>query len=209
MDDHKKVIDNNLLTVVNMIMPRFDKLEEKTTDGNPSGVDSSSKNPKFGMPLNFYDNQGLYATSNKVKSVSSAIEIDKTSLARSAPFNQVVVYGQNSARNTRTDQRPATSRASAGQNILPNLPKSPSQVPILDDTPAAPVVLSTDFNDTLNQFREELSKSLKESLGLQIKPSRTTYRKSYPSHFYFMKAPNEWKVPDFNKFSGDDSKSII
>jgi hypothetical protein len=192
-----------------MIMPRFDKLEEKTTDGNPSGVDSSSKNLEFGMPLNFYDNQGLYATANKGKSVSSAIEIDKTSLARSAPFNQVVVYGQNSARNTRTDQRPATSRASAGQNILPNLPKSPSQVPILDDTPAAPVVLSTDFNDTLNQFREELSKSLKESLGVQIKPSRTTYRKSYPSHFDFMKAPDEWKVPDFNKFSGDDSKSTI
>jgi hypothetical protein len=44
-DDHKKVIDNNLLTVVNMIMARFDKLEGKTTNGNPSGVDSSSKNP--------------------------------------------------------------------------------------------------------------------------------------------------------------------
>jgi hypothetical protein len=66
--------------------------------------------------------------------------------------------------------------------------KSPSQVPILDDTPAAPVAPSTDFNDTLNRFREELSKSRKESLGVQIKPSRTTYRKPYPSHFDFMKA---------------------
>jgi hypothetical protein len=56
MDDHKKVIDNNLITAVNIIMARFDKLEGKTTDGNPSGVDSSSKNPEFGMPLNFYDN---------------------------------------------------------------------------------------------------------------------------------------------------------
>jgi hypothetical protein len=109
-----------------MIMARFDKLEGKTTDGNSSGVDSSSKNPEFGMPLNFYDNQGLYAAANKDKSVSSAIEIDKTGLVGSAPSNQVVVYGQNSARNTRTDQRPATSRASAGQNILPNPPKSPS-----------------------------------------------------------------------------------
>jgi hypothetical protein len=53
MDDHKKVIDNNLLTAVNMIMARFDKLEGKTTDDNPSGVDFSSKNPEFGMPLNF------------------------------------------------------------------------------------------------------------------------------------------------------------
>jgi hypothetical protein len=55
MDDHKKVIDNNLLTTVSMIMARFDKLEGKTTYGNASGVDSSSKHPEFGMPLNVYE----------------------------------------------------------------------------------------------------------------------------------------------------------
>jgi hypothetical protein len=172
-----------------MIMARFDKLEGKTTDGNASGVDSSSNQPEFGMPLNFYDNQGLYAAANKGKSISSVIEVNKTGLAGSASTNQLVVYGQNLARNTRTDQR-LTSRASTGQNILPNPPKSPSRVPILDDTPAAPVAPSTDFNNTLNRFREELSKSLEESLGVQIKPSRTTYRKPYPSHFDFMKAPD-------------------
>jgi hypothetical protein len=52
-----------------MIMARFDKLEGKTTDGNASGVDSSSKQPEFSMPSNFYDNQGLYAAANKGKSV--------------------------------------------------------------------------------------------------------------------------------------------
>jgi hypothetical protein len=109
MDDHKKVIDNNLLTAVNMIMARFDKLEGKTTDSNASGVDSSSKQPEFGMPLNFYDNQGIYVAENKGKSISLAIEVDKTGLAGSAPTNQVVIYGQNSARNTRTNQTPTTS----------------------------------------------------------------------------------------------------
>ena len=77
MKDHKKVIDNNLLAAVNMIMARFDKLEGKTTDGNQSGVASSSKQPKFGMPLNFYENQGLYAAANKGKSAPSAFETDK------------------------------------------------------------------------------------------------------------------------------------
>jgi hypothetical protein len=100
MDDHKKVIDNNLLTAVNMIMARFDKLEGKTTNGNASGVDYSSKHPEFGLSLNFYDNQGLYAAANKGKSVSLAIEIDKTGLASSTPINQVVVCGQHSSRNT-------------------------------------------------------------------------------------------------------------
>jgi hypothetical protein len=47
--------------------------------------------------LNFYDNQGLYAAANKGKSVSSAIEIDKTGLGDNTPSNQVVVYGQNLA----------------------------------------------------------------------------------------------------------------
>jgi hypothetical protein len=61
----------------------------------------------------------------------------------------------------------------------------------------------------LNRFREELSKSLEESLGVQIKPSRTTYRKPYSSHFDFIKAPDGWRVPHFNKFSGDDSKSTM
>ena len=54
-----------------------------------------------------------------------------------------------------------------------------------------------------------MSKSLEESLGVQIKPSRNTNRKLYPSHFDFMKAPDGWRVPDFNKFSGDDSKSTM
>jgi hypothetical protein len=61
MDDHKKAIDNNFLVAINKIMARFDKLEGKTTDGNASGVGSFSKQPEFGMPLNFYKNQNLYA----------------------------------------------------------------------------------------------------------------------------------------------------
>jgi hypothetical protein len=59
MDDHKKVIDNNFLAAMNMIMAHFDNLEGKTTDGNQSCAASSSsscKQPEFGMPLIFYDN---------------------------------------------------------------------------------------------------------------------------------------------------------
>jgi hypothetical protein len=85
MDNHKKVIDNNLLAAMDMIMACFDKLEGKTTNGNQSGVASSTKQPEFGMPLNFYDNQGLYAAANKGKSASSTLKTDKAGLASSAP----------------------------------------------------------------------------------------------------------------------------
>jgi len=97
MDDHKKVIDNNLLAAVNMIIARFDTLEGKRTDSKASGVDSTSKQPEFGMPLNFYDNQSSYAAANKGKLASSALETNKASLAGSAPSNQMVIYNQNSA----------------------------------------------------------------------------------------------------------------
>jgi hypothetical protein len=73
-------------------------------------------------------------------------------------------------------------------------------------TPNAP---ATDFDDALNQFKEELSKSLESSLGVQLKSSRNTYQKLYPSTYDFMKAPDGWRVPGFLKFSGDDSKSTI
>jgi hypothetical protein len=85
MEDHKKVIDNNLFVAVNMIMAHFDKLEGKTTDGNQSGVASTSKQPEFGMPLNFYENQGLYVAANKGKSTPWAFETDEVGLASVAP----------------------------------------------------------------------------------------------------------------------------
>jgi hypothetical protein len=85
MEDHKKVIDNNLFVAVNMIMAHFDKLEGKTTDGNQSGVASTSKQPEFGMPLNFYENQGLYVAANKGKLTPWAFETDEVGLASVAP----------------------------------------------------------------------------------------------------------------------------
>jgi len=80
------------------------------------------------------------------------------------------------------------NRASARYNtVLPNPPKSPSQIPMLSSAHVAP---TTDFNEATNKFRYELSKSIENSFGVQIKSSRTTYHKSYSSHFDFLKAPN-------------------
>ena len=61
----------------------------------------------------------------------------------------------------------------------------------------------------MNRFKDELAKSLESSLGVQLKSSRNTYQKSYPSTYDFMKAPDGWRVSDFQKFSGDDSKSTM
>ena len=113
------------------------------------------------------------------------------------PVNLVLAHlhgAQSSGRALRTDYGASTNRASAGHNILPNPPKSPSQIPTFNVTPNAP---TTDFDDALNRFKDELAKSLESSLGVQLKSSRNTYQKPYPSTYDFMKAPDGWMVPDF------------
>jgi hypothetical protein len=50
-----------------------------------------------------------------------------------------------------------------------------------------------------------MSKFIESTLTVQIKPSTNTYHKLYMLYFDYMKASNDWKVPHFYKFSGDDS----
>ena len=60
------------------------------------------------------------------------------------------------------------NKALAGYNtVLPNPPKSPSQIPMLNTAPTTPI---TDFNEAMNRLKDELSRSIKSSLGVQIKP---------------------------------------
>jgi hypothetical protein len=69
--------------------------------------------------------------------------------------------------------------------------------------------MTADFNEALNWLKEDLTKSIESSLGVEMKPSKNAYHKPYPSTFDFMKAPNGWRVLDFQKINGNDSKSTI
>ena len=73
LQDHKTVNDNNPMTVVSMIMSCFGKLKGKIANYvDRSAKEYTSKQPQYGMPYNFYDNQGLYAAANKAKLAFSA-----------------------------------------------------------------------------------------------------------------------------------------
>jgi hypothetical protein len=57
LQDHRTVTDNNLMTVVNMIMSSFDRLEAKKVDCvDASTSELASKQPQYGMPYIFYAN---------------------------------------------------------------------------------------------------------------------------------------------------------
>jgi hypothetical protein len=208
LQDQRTITDNNLMTTVNMFMARMDRLEGKTTDYvDAYANESTSKQPQYGMPYNFYDNQSLYAAANKAKLTSLATETDKANLGGASTSMSVVTFALSSAHNTQADHGPIVNRASARYNaVLPNPPKLPESNPMLSSAHVAP---TTDFKEAMHKCRYELSKSIENSLGVQIKSSMTTYHKAYSSHFDFLKAPNGWRVPEFYKFNGEDNKSTM
>ena len=53
------------------------------------------------------------------------------------------------------------------------------------------------WDEALSWFKEDLHKSLEESLGVHLKSAEGTYSKPYPLYFDYMKAPDGCKVPDF------------
>jgi hypothetical protein len=155
MEDERKVQSNNFQHLANLLNARMDKLEGKTTDCDQSGA---VQQPQFGMHLNFYENQTSHASASQLQSAPLAAEIDKASQPGTGTSTRIGASAQSSGRALRTDYG-ASARASAGHNILPNPLKSPSQVPTFN--PA-----TTNFDDGFKQFKEELAKSLKDSLGV-------------------------------------------
>lgn len=90
--------------------------------------------------------------------------------------------------------------------ILTNPPKFQNQILMLSSALTAP---PTNFHKPLNWFRYELSKYSNNSLGVQFKSCRNTYRKPHASQFHFLKALDGWRFHDFYEFSGKDSKSTM
>jgi hypothetical protein len=141
--DERKVHNNSLQHLANLLNARMDKLESKTTDCDQSGV---VQQPQFGMPLNFYKNQISHASASQLQSAPSATETDKAGQPSASTSTRTAAGAQSLARPLRTDYGASTS-ASAGHNILPNPPKSSSQVPTFN--PA-----TTNFDMLLNNLKK-------------------------------------------------------
>jgi hypothetical protein len=82
-------------------------------------------------------------------------------------------------------------------SLLPNI----SSVHIANPTPVG----SSTLEERLAKFREDLDQSFSEKYGVKL-VSRV-YNKPYPEYFDALPYPQGYKVPDFAKFSGVDSKT--
>jgi hypothetical protein len=58
----------------------------------------------------------------------------------------------------------------------------------------------------LGNVREHVARMLRE-FGLKPKGRARTYQKSYPKFFDTVPYPRGFRVPDFVKFTGEDSKT--
>jgi len=65
---------------------------------------------------------------------------------------------------------------------------------------------SNTYHSDFTRFKEDLAGVLKSKLGIDMGGSRL-YQKPYPPEFDFVSYPAGWRVPEFVKFNGDDSRT--
>src|SRR6185437_15036272 len=77
------------------------------------------------------------------------------------------------------------------------------------------VSTSTQPNSSINleKFlagcKNDLAKMIKESLGVEVKDKTLSYQKPYPMSFDTVTYSASFRLPEFVKFNGDDSKSTF
>jgi hypothetical protein len=64
---------------------------------------------------------------------------------------------------------------------------------------------SSNYQADFTRFKEDLAGVLKTKLGIDMSSSRL-YQKPYPPEFDFVSYPAGWRIPEFIKFNGDDSR---
>jgi len=62
------------------------------------------------------------------------------------------------------------------------------------------------YQADFSRFKEDLAGVLKNKLGIDMGSSRL-YRKLYPPEFDFVSCPAGWRISEFIKFNGDDSRT--
>ena len=65
---------------------------------------------------------------------------------------------------------------------------------------------SGNYQANFTRFKEDLAGVLKSKHGIDMGGSRL-YQKPYPPEFDFVSYPAGWRIPEFVKFNGEDSRT--
>jgi hypothetical protein len=58
-------------------------------------------------------------------------------------------------------------------------------------------------------FREEMLEIFRQTFGTKPKTKSRSYQRPYPDNYEYISYPQGFKIPEFNKFSGDDGRSTL
>ena len=61
----------------------------------------------------------------------------------------------------------------------------------------------------LAEYKNDLANLLRESFGVDVRSKTRTYQKSYPTSFDSVAYPVGFRLPEFVKFSGEDTKNTF
>ena len=68
---------------------------------------------------------------------------------------------------------------------------------------------SINLEKLLAECKNDLAKMIKENLGVDVRGKIQSYQKPYPMSFDAVTYPTGFRLPEFVKFNGDDSKSTF
>ena len=61
----------------------------------------------------------------------------------------------------------------------------------------------------LADYKDDLANLLRESFGVDVRSKTRTYQKSYPTSFDSVEYPVGFRLPEFVKFGGEDTRSTF
>jgi len=98
--------------------------------------------------------------------------------------------------------RPVRLVVSTGQTSCPGHATSNQQIVSTSTQPNS----SINLEKFLAECNNDLTKMIKESLGVEVKGKTLSYQKPYPMSFDTVTYPAGFRLPELVKFNGDESK---
>jgi len=67
--------------------------------------------------------------------------------------------------------------------------------------------MADDFGS--GSIKDEVIKIFRQTFGIDPKGGCRSYKRPYPKNYDYVAYPEEFKIPEFVKFTGDDSKTTL
>jgi len=114
-------------------------------------------------------------------------------------------------------QRPVRPTYQSGQTgspqpVRPVIPTGPSGQLVSNQREVSTSTQpnsSSHFDKVLTDYKNDLANLLRESFGVDVRSKTRTYQKPYPTLFDSVAYPAGFRLPEFIKFSREDTRSTF